>query len=105
MNENIAVPIAFFIAVVVIMIVVPIVRAVIRRSERQESSAGLTPALESRLDRLEAMIETVAVEVERLAEGQRFTTRLLSEGAIQPVVQRAREAAPMGAAANEITHA
>jgi hypothetical protein len=51
------------------------------------------------------MIETVAVEVERLAEGQRFTTRLLSEGAIQPVVQRAREAAPMGAAATEITHA
>ena len=105
MNENIAVPIAFFIAVVVIVIVVPIVRAVIRRTERQQSSAGLTPALESRLDRIEAMVETVAVEVERLAEGQRFTTRLLSEGAIQPVIQRARDAAPMRAAVTEVTNA
>ncbi len=105
MNEDIAVPIAFFISVVVIVIVVPIVRAVIRRSERQESSVGLTPALESRLDRIEAMIETVAVEVERLAEGQRFTTRLLAEGAIQPVAPRAREAAPIRAVDTEITHA
>ena len=105
MNEDIAVPIAFFIAVVVIVIVVPIVRAVIRRSERQERSAGLTPALESRLDRIEAMIETVSVEVERLAEGQRFTTRLLSEGAIQPVIQRARDAAPSSAAVTEVTNA
>jgi hypothetical protein len=30
------------------------------------------------------MVETVAVEVERLSEGQRFTTRLLSEGTLQP---------------------
>lgn len=34
-----------------------------------------------RLSRMEAAIETVAVEVERISEGQRFTTRLLSERA------------------------
>ena len=34
-----------------------------------------------RLSRMESAIETVAVEVERISEGQRFTTRLLSERA------------------------
>jgi hypothetical protein len=39
-----------------------------------------TDAIESRLARMEQAIDTIAVEVERIAEGQRFTTKLLSEG-------------------------
>jgi hypothetical protein len=105
MNEDIVVPIAFFISVVVIVIVVPIVRAIVRRSEREERHAGLTPALEARLDRIESMIETVAVEVERLAEGQRFTTRLLSEGSAHSVMQKARDAASAQGSATEVRHA
>jgi len=38
-----------------------------------------------RLSRMEAAIETVAVEVERISEGQRFTTRLLSERPVEEV--------------------
>jgi len=34
----------------------------------------------SRLERMEQAIEAVAIEVERISEGQRFTTKLLSEG-------------------------
>jgi hypothetical protein len=34
----------------------------------------------SRLERIEQSLEAVAIEVERISEGQRFTTRLLSEG-------------------------
>ena len=37
------------------------------------------PALEARLDRLENAIEAMTIEVERVTEGQRFTTKLLSE--------------------------
>jgi hypothetical protein len=33
-----------------------------------------------RLDRLEAAVETIAVEMERVSEGQRFMTRLITEG-------------------------
>jgi len=33
----------------------------------------------TRLDRIEQSIEAMATEVERIAEGQRFTTKLLSE--------------------------
>jgi hypothetical protein len=33
-----------------------------------------------RLERIEQAVEAVAIEVERISEGQRFTTKLLSEG-------------------------
>ena len=35
--------------------------------------------IEARLARLEGAIESVAVEMERVAEGQRFTAKILSE--------------------------
>jgi hypothetical protein len=35
--------------------------------------------LEQRLERMELALDAVAVEVERVAEGQRFATKLLSE--------------------------
>ena len=34
---------------------------------------------EDRMVRLEAAVEAIAIEVERISEGQRFTTKLLSE--------------------------
>ncbi|HEY3257253.1 MAG TPA: hypothetical protein VGJ64_00220 [Gemmatimonadaceae bacterium] len=33
----------------------------------------------ARLERMEQGIDAIAVEVERISEGQRFTTKLLSE--------------------------
>ncbi len=43
--------------------------------------AALPSDLAQRMARMEAGIESVAVEVERISEGQRFTTRLLSDRA------------------------
>jgi hypothetical protein len=37
------------------------------------------PALDKRLERIEQAIDAVAVEVERLGEGQRFAARLLRD--------------------------
>jgi len=34
----------------------------------------------NRLERIEQAVDAVAIEVERISEGQRFTTKLLSEG-------------------------
>ena len=45
-----------------------------------------------RLERIETSIETLAVEIERISEGQRFTTRLLAERA--PSVPAASAALP-----------
>ncbi len=46
------------------------------------SGAAQMPAeLTQRMTRMETAIESVAIEVERISEGQRFTTRLLSDRA------------------------
>ncbi len=37
------------------------------------------PAVEERLYRIEQAVDAIAIEVERMAESQRFTSRLLSE--------------------------
>ena len=46
---------------------------------RGTATSALPADLTQRLSRMEAGIESVAVEVERISEGQRFTTRLLSD--------------------------
>lgn len=105
MSEDIVVPALFFCTVIILSLGIPLVRAYTRWQEQSSRALPLSPELAMRLDRLESMVETVSVEMERLAEGQRFTTRLLSEGAAQPVVRRAREAAPVRDAHTEVTHA
>ncbi|MGQ0646898.1 MAG: hypothetical protein ACT4P7_04970 [Gemmatimonadaceae bacterium] len=44
-------------------------------------SAASVARLEQRMERIEQAIDAVAVEMERVSEGQRFATRLLSERA------------------------
>ena len=57
----------------------PIARALGRRIEGKAQAAVLPPATDARLDRIEHAVEEIAVEVERISEGQRFTTKLLAE--------------------------
>jgi hypothetical protein len=46
------------------------------------------PDVIARLDRIEAAVETVAIEVERIAEAQRFSAKLQAEQA-QRAIPRA----------------
>jgi hypothetical protein len=39
-----------------------------------------SPELAQRLERLEHAVDTIAIEMERVSEGQRFLTRVLTEG-------------------------
>lgn len=41
------------------------------------------PAADARLARLEQAVDAIALEIERVSEGQRFTTKLLTEQARQ----------------------
>ena len=70
------IPITGIIAAVLMVIGLPIARAYARRLE----SAPHVPAeLAARLAHMEQAIDAIAVEVERISEGQRFTTKLLAE--------------------------
>lgn len=71
------------IAAMIMMSVVlgPLARAFARRIEKRTmtTTAALPPEVTQRLAAIEQAVDSVAVEVERISEGQRFTTKLLSE--------------------------
>jgi hypothetical protein len=73
------IPIVAIIGASAVAIFVPMARAYARRMEREGSSALANPDVVARLERMEQAIESIAVEIERVSEGQRFTTKLLSE--------------------------
>src|SRR3981081_625323 len=50
-----------------------------RREEVSGERESPPAPSEARLARIEQAVEAIALEVERISEGQRFTTRLLSE--------------------------
>lgn len=78
--QAVDISIAFFICTAAAIILFPLMRAFGRILERRAAPPQrLAPELESQLHRMEQAIETVAVEVERISEGQRFTAKLLSE--------------------------
>ena len=68
------------------VLLIPIVIALARRIWRGGKRA---PAFDfessPRLQRMEQAIESIAIEVERIGEAQRFTTKLLSERQVEPV--------------------
>ncbi len=75
--------------VVLLVILGPLVRAFIRRWERQPAKMSDDSA--RRLESIEQAVEAVAVEVERISEGQRFTSKLLADRANQ----NAKEGVPI----------
>ena len=79
MGPAIIVPLAAFAMVVILAIGVPLARAVIRRSDSELKQPRIPGDVAQRLERMEQALEAVAIEVERISEGQRFTTKLLSE--------------------------
>jgi hypothetical protein len=71
----------FFTTIAVIALGIPIIRAFTRRWERGATQLPppTSPDVIARLERIEQAVEAVAVEVERIAEAQRFSAKLLAE--------------------------
>ena len=91
-QQVVDISIAFFLTMALIIIGLPLARAFARRMDRKSGGTAQIPSeVTAQLGHLSQAVDAIAVEVERISEGQRFTTRLLSE-------QRdaAREALPSG---------
>ena len=91
-QQVVDISIAFFLTMALIIIGLPLARAFARRMDRKSGGTAQIPSEDTaQLGHLSQAVDAIAVEVERISEGQRFTTRLLSE-------QRdaAREALPSG---------
>ena len=80
MGPEIVVPLGAFLCAIVLAIGVPLARAYSRRMDAESRNPHLPTEVTQRLERMEHALDSVALEVERISEGQRFTTKLLSEG-------------------------
>lgn len=93
--QAVDIAVAFFFTIAAVFIGTPLARAYARRMDRK-GVAGPTagPEVVTRLDRIEQAVDAIALEVERISEGQRYVTKLMAE-------QRALPSAD-GAAAAEL---
>ena len=73
------IPIVLFITMGFTAVLWPVARAFGRKIDRDSLQPKVPPEVMGRLERMEMAIDSIAVEVERISEGQRFTTKLLSE--------------------------
>lgn len=72
-------------ALLTVFVLFPIALAYARRVWKRTGAPRVAPADSSRLERIEQAVDAIAVEVERVSEGQRFVTKLLSEAERKPV--------------------
>jgi hypothetical protein len=91
--DPILIPILAVASVPIVAIGLPIARALARRIEAQASRPSVPSDVSARLARMEQALDAIAVEVERISEAQRFTTKLLAEAA-QPSAGALGAAAP-----------
>lgn len=72
---------SFFMTIAVIALGIPIIRAITRRwVDRAPTSIVQIPSdVTARLERIEQAVEAVAIEVERIAEAQRFSAKLMAD--------------------------
>ncbi|HEX6630333.1 MAG TPA: hypothetical protein VF048_04545 [Gemmatimonadaceae bacterium] len=64
---------------VLMPIAVALARLIWRRGSRPVTASPRSAEDSQRLERLEQAVDTIAIEIERVSENQRFVTRLLSE--------------------------
>lgn len=74
------VSVAFFVMFAAIIIGLPIMRAIGKRIERGAPAPMTIPVeMQSQMQHLMQSVDAIAIEVERISEGQRFATKLLTE--------------------------
>jgi len=71
----------FFTTLITLGLGIPLVRSWTKRKELEASRAPADPMAAERLARIEHAVEAIAIEVERISEGQRFVTKLMAERA------------------------
>ena len=79
--EDAIIAFGFFACVLLLPMSIAMTRRMWRRTP--PASAINSPAIDERLARIEQAVEATALEVERIGEGQRFVTKILTEA--QPV--------------------
>lgn len=69
-----------FMVAVLMPLSIALGRRLMGRGSKQQPAAA-SPEIVQRLDRMDEGLEAIAIEIERISEGQRFVTRVLADGA------------------------
>lgn len=75
--QAVTISIAFFVMIAAIVIGLPIIRAFARRIDRGTQQASMPKEVTEQLRQLSQSVDAIAIEVERISEGQRFATKML----------------------------
>lgn len=87
----VVISVVFFAMVAAVFILGPVARAFARRMDRKGDLMQATGGeLAPKLAQLQDSVDAMAIELERISEGQRFTTRLMSERAAPAPVEQQR---------------
>jgi hypothetical protein len=74
----------------IIFVLFPLATGISRAIWKRSAKPGVPPAVltetAQRLERLESSVDAIAIEIERISEGQRFVTKLLAEGQPAPMI-------------------
>ena len=74
----------------IIFVLFPLAIGLSRAIWKRSANPGVPPAVltetAQRLERLESSVDAIAIEIERISEGQRFVTKLLAEGQPAPMI-------------------
>jgi hypothetical protein len=88
--------------VAIIFVLAPLAMGVMKQLFKRAARPGIPPAAltetAQRLERLEGAVDTIALEIERISEGQRFVTKLLSEAHAPQLVSTQRSPEAVGVA-------
>lgn len=76
---SVLVPLGGMFMIVAIVLGIPMLRIMSKRLDARMAVPPPAGDTIARLERIEHAIDAMSVEVERIAEGQRFMTKLLSE--------------------------
>lgn len=77
-SDNVTAIMIVFILAVLMPLSIGITRRLLRRSPK-DTGVATNDMLSPRLDRLENAVDAIAIEIERIAEGQRFVTKVMAE--------------------------
>ena len=77
--DNVAAVIGGFTFLVFFPMAIAMARRIWKKGNSPPVQQHISPQIDQRLERLEQGVDAIAIEIERITEGQRFVTRLLSE--------------------------
>jgi hypothetical protein len=84
MIDPVLIPLTAIVVGGAVAVFAPLARAMARKMDREASQPRANPEVAQRLERMEQSLDAIAIEVERISEGQRFTTKLLADRTSAP---------------------